>query len=418
MYSTTGWLEKYINNREAYKTTHSSDSIKPEEIAEFDEQKFYEIIQPSGLIYGCPINIPTLENKDIDKLSSKEILKLSLSESLFLCNKQFSDKDINEKDLKDIVDFYQYLFPEITGSYISKLFKITKNNSEKAESFIEKQVNLRTSIDNFWASFFLNSLLFLDVIYFSVWLKSKNKQSNHYIKKEKEEIYMLLLQILAIAIHSDNKVEESEVQFYNLFIKSAKLSKENLIKAKNFLEYPPKLAHVKLKTISSWLLKKYILEIAILSIWTDKEIHDLELKFLRELTQLLDLTQEELDKSMLSVEFFVLNNWDKITYLQGKKNYELVSQKFIESFKRSININKAKLSKEISESKELVALLKKSSEEELNEEEKLLMKNQLIDILKTIPMFVIFLLPGSFFTLPILFKVIPKTVLFPSSFHE
>lgn len=45
------------------------------------------------------------------------------------------------------------------------------------------------------------------------------------------------------------------------------------------------------------------------------------------------------------------------------------------------------------------------------------MRVQLIDILKSIPAFVIIALPGSFLTLPILLKVLPKGA-FPSGFQD
>jgi hypothetical protein len=41
----------------------------------------------------------------------------------------------------------------------------------------------------------------------------------------------------------------------------------------------------------------------------------------------------------------------------------------------------------------------------------------LIDILKTIPTFVIIALPGTFITLPLLIKLLPKSA-FPSAFSE
>lgn len=78
--------------------------------------------------------------------------------------------------------------------------------------------------------------------------------------------------------------------------------------------------------------------------------------------------------------------------------------------------NKKSLLKEIEESKELIFLLKESSQRKLNNEEKEKVKEQLFDICKSIPAFTVFMLPGGAILLPLLIKFIPK--LLPSAFRE
>lgn len=78
--------------------------------------------------------------------------------------------------------------------------------------------------------------------------------------------------------------------------------------------------------------------------------------------------------------------------------------------------NKNSLFKEIEESKELVFLLKESTHRKLNNEEKEKVKEQLLDICKSIPAFTVFMLPGGAILLPLLIKFIPK--LLPSAFRE
>jgi hypothetical protein len=81
-----------------------------------------------------------------------------------------------------------------------------------------------------------------------------------------------------------------------------------------------------------------------------------------------------------------------------------------------IKRNKKRFIKEISESRELMILLAKSTTKELNIEEKKKVKKQLLDICKTVPSLTIFLLPGGGILLPILVKYIPQ--LLPSAFNE
>jgi len=80
--------------------------------------------------------------------------------------------------------------------------------------------------------------------------------------------------------------------------------------------------------------------------------------------------------------------------------------------------NKAKIIREISESRELLELLWKSQGKELSAEEKEKVKAQINDILRTLPSLAIFMIPGGSFILPILLKILPDELLKPSSFRN
>ena len=88
----------------------------------------------------------------------------------------------------------------------------------------------------------------------------------------------------------------------------------------------------------------------------------------------------------------------------------------IQEIKESIHKNKLRLAKEIRESKELLTLLTKSTHKKLTKEEKKKVKNQLLDICKSIPALAVFMLPGGALLLPLLIKLIPDIL--PSSFRE
>jgi len=88
----------------------------------------------------------------------------------------------------------------------------------------------------------------------------------------------------------------------------------------------------------------------------------------------------------------------------------------VQEIKELLHKNKKRLYKELRESKELMLLLSKSTYQKLTEDEKEKIKTQLIDILKGIPAFAIFMLPGGALLLPILIKLIPSIL--PSAFRE
>ena len=78
--------------------------------------------------------------------------------------------------------------------------------------------------------------------------------------------------------------------------------------------------------------------------------------------------------------------------------------------------NKNRLIKELLESGELLKLLTLSTVRDLNTEEKQKVKEQLLDVCKTIPSLTLFLLPGGSLLLPIMVKLIPKML--PSAFND
>jgi len=72
---------------------------------------------------------------------------------------------------------------------------------------------------------------------------------------------------------------------------------------------------------------------------------------------------------------------------------------------------------EVRETHELYALLMKATRHALSAEEKRKVRNQLYDIMKTIPALAIFALPAGGVILPILIRLLPFNLL-PSSFDD
>jgi hypothetical protein len=78
--------------------------------------------------------------------------------------------------------------------------------------------------------------------------------------------------------------------------------------------------------------------------------------------------------------------------------------------------NKDKIALELKESRQLIALIRKSAKEDLNPEEKERMKEQLKDLAKAVPALTIFMLPGGSILMPLLLKALPELV--PSAFRD
>lgn len=228
---------------------------------------------------------------------------------------------------------------------------------------------------------------------------------------------MLLLKVIASAAHANQIIEREERNMFFTFLNSSNLSKAQNKLAKEAFRDGVTLDQIDLRQADTWLLKKYVLELAILMIWSDKVVSTEERAFLSDLATRLGFSEEELDISLIAIESFVIENWKEVYFLQSKHSFQVISETIIQRITFVLKKHKDSIKQEIKESKELWILFEKSKTQPLNAEEKEIMRVQLIDILKSIPAFVIIALPGSFLTLPLLLKVLPKSA-FPSGFQD
>lgn len=90
--------------------------------------------------------------------------------------------------------------------------------------------------------------------------------------------------------------------------------------------------------------------------------------------------------------------------------------KTVEEIKILLHKNKLRLLQELSQSKEAMHLIKKSTYTKLTVEEKEKIKILLLDVCKSIPALAVFLLPGGTLLLPLLVKLIPDIL--PSAFRD
>lgn len=228
---------------------------------------------------------------------------------------------------------------------------------------------------------------------------------------------VLILKIIAVAANADEKLTGEEKNLFQFFLHSAHLSPSRAREATDFLTDIHSLDQISLEHVDSWLLKKYILELAILTIWADKKVESSEKEMVKQLQKKLNLQDEEVEYSMMAIEGFVLENARHIHFLQDKHSFFIVKKMYEQRVGSLINYNKKAIIQEIRESRELWTLMEKGRKNGLTPEEKQKVQTQLLDILKCLPPFIIMALPGTFFTLPMMIKLLPRNA-FPSSFQD
>jgi len=407
--SEKGWLMRYLEFRKQLLINLSSE-IKN---AAHPEQSLYRVIQPTGLMYGQTVGL----SEDSEMWNDKDRMKILLAESLISSSLLFHDKPIKNPDelsgvimktLENIGNFYNHVFPEL-ATPSKTLFGRKKSPLELAEVILDKRTEYsKEQSGNFWVQFFHNSLLFLDIFIFGQWIHTNaDRIVADFFKYEREELRFSVVKVIAAAAHANAEVSPEERKLLEYFLQSAGLPSERKKEAVKIFENGIEVEEINLPTNNSWILKKYFLEIAILTIWADKKVEGAEQGFLKHLCLYMGFNDDDLENSMMAIEGFVLEHWNELDYLQGKQDFQQVSEQFIKRLSKITDKNKNRLMKEVQESEELMQLLKKSKGGELTEEEKAEMQKHLITILKTVPTFVIVSLPQRFLTLPMLLKILP-----------
>jgi len=410
-----GWLKHYLEYRGAMlrELTH-----KRAHQTAHPEHSLYRVVQPTGIMYGHAVG--ETEHPDQASWDEKDRMKVLLAESLVSSSLLFHDKPVTSpeefskailKTLESVTNFYNNIFPEL-ATPTKTLFGKKKSPLDVAEKILDKRIDQTAShYKNFWDSFFHNSLLFLDVFIFGQWIHTNaDKIVADFFRYEREELRFSVVKVITTAAHANKRVEFEERKLFEYFIQSTDLSAEKRKEAQRIFDQGLSIEEINLPAENSWILKKFFLEIAILTTWADRRVEAEEQDYVRRFCRYLNFNDDDLENSLIAVEGFVLEHWEQLSHLQNKKDYNQVSDQFVERVQRVAEKNKSRLAKEIQDSNEVMGLLTKARTNPLTEEEKEKMRTELITILKTIPTFVIISLPQKFLTLPMLLKILPKNL--------
>ncbi|PXX24605.1 LETM1-related biofilm-associated protein [Arenibacter sp. ARW7G5Y1] len=387
--SATGWIDKF-----GYLVKDNNDYIHS-----FEE--LYSLLKSTGFVYGINLDIPPFIIKEVP-LSEDEKAKINLITALYFTYKLKNNDPNFEAFLGHIFMFYKDLGINRI-SFLNK-FLTGKKTSSKLENLLNSRIYLEDNvISKTFNNIITNSLLFIDVLSFKRYLEGETA-----IKEYAQGLEHITINITYHTLNSKekNKNDEKLAQLFAsslTFIESAKQDFDGSYRNELVNKY-------------SRSENRYFLDVACLTVWEDQSLDYTESDFIFGLGRDLGFDQNEIGKSLQDVTGFFQLNTDKIPHL---KDHNLAVQ-FYDSMSKIVNKlilrNSKRLQKELSESKELVTLLSKSTVKDLSPEEKKKVQNQLLDIFKSIPSLAIFILPGGAVLLPIFIKLIPK--LLPSSFDD
>ena len=387
--SASGWINKFGH------LVDKETDIFP------DFERLYQELKRNGFVYGVHLDIPSFIEVE-HTLSEDEIAKINLLTALYFTFR-FEKKGADFTDFVNTVfEYYQAL--EVSRiSFLNKILSGTKTESQ-LEKLIDSRIYLGgNAFNRAFGNSLTNSLLYVDVLIFRVYLQGNISMMEH--------AQLLEYVTINIAYHALNSKETHEKDAKLIQLLASSLTYVNLNEAKFDGTYLDLLNQNFTK-----IEKDYFLDMACLTIWEDKSLDYTESDYIFGLGKDLGKTENEVQSELNFVKNFFDNNKEKIAYLNDKN----LAVQFYEGMSKNVSKlilrNSKRLKKELLESRELLALLSKSTVKDLSAEEKKKVQNQLIDIFKSIPSLAIFMLPGGAVLLPIFIKLIPK--LLPSAFDE
>lgn len=388
--STQGWINKYF-------TEYSFDDTF------YSEETFYTNTRKTGFIFGHVVELEKIAPDELEKMLPVEITKLALLATLFQGYRTVNQNNDSTLFIDKVVAFYEKISPQKPNP-LHKVLPIMMA-SHKLEKIIHARVQTNEDLvtKNF-SHVLTNALLFVDVLAFEKFLKT-DTCSNQYFRKIEE----IVVSVVSISLKTKTGISTHDELLSKLFESSVRYNKFSDIS--NLA-----LDNIDLGYLENVLEKYYVLDLAGISLWSDEKVENEERYFLYSLGEKLHIKKDKVLSSIEFVNQFINKHKHKIPYFTFSNPVKHFYEQTSENVALLIERNKKRLVKEISQSKELVNLLTKSTHKELSPEEKKKVKNQLLDICKSIPSLTIFLLPGGSLLLPILIKFIPKML--PSAFNE
>ena len=294
------------------------------------------------------------------------------------------------------------------------MFFRKETSEEKIEKLLTKRVDIKRKLleNKWWVAGLNNAFVYLDVILFYDFCTQHevNAISNY------SDFAQNALTAITLGTYADGVVSDVQRDLFNVFLASANLADDQRAIAVHKFEKGASLEDFSPIAKSHWLLKRFLMDVSAMTVFANLDTGEEERVFIESLRAFLEIPEDEIDETMMFIENFIIANRNNSDLLKDSAALELVYGSFTNRWKKILGRNKDKLATELSESKELVQLMKKSMKEDLTPEEKEKVKEQLKDIMKSMPAIAVFMIPGGTFLLPMMMKIIPD--LLPSAFKD
>ena len=215
--SANGWIDKFFAKNQDNFIDFQGDYLS-----------FYESCRKTGFIYGYVVNFQLKENLNTTKWSYDEITKVGFLNTLFSVY-SLENKDVNPKDfINSVYQFYNIIQPE-NLNFIKKMLP-EGSHSSRLEKVIDDriQTNQNTISKNF-SHIITNALLFIDVLAFHYYLKN-NELDSDYLKNIESDC----IKIVSLALKTKQNKSKYDELLVKLFENSIRYTKFSTIDSIEF----------------------------------------------------------------------------------------------------------------------------------------------------------------------------------------
>lgn len=425
-FSKKDWLRQYLHLRNNYALKKEYDRLMEMEDPHEPESILYELLQPTGLLYGHPANIPInyksfLRVLRTDKMHTQDKMKVILTES-FLNSGLISPRYQEISQHLDVADallesaifigkFYQAIYPKTSANSSSRLFRRDKKGLELSEYLISMRVEEDKAEKTFWSQFFKSSLLFLDVLYFGQWLHAfKMHEASEKLIEKHQKDRVLIFKIILAAAYANKSLEIEEKQLLQNYLEVAHLDDASHQAALLQLNDGLDISDIDFKSVQSHVMKRHLMELAILTVCADRIINKEEQLFLEKLQKKLKLDDVTFQSSMVAVESFIVEYWQQIQ-VKDENEVNQLGTHLLNRMALMIQAQAPALKQEIHKQPELLKLLIKNQQEKLTAEDRNKIRKGLFEAIKTLPAFSVIGLPKAYLTFPNLMRILPENFL-------
>lgn len=359
-------------------------------------------MRENGFVYGFNAGIPKTLKKTYD-YSPDEIAKINLLFSHYYTFRLIKQNDDFEIFSKHLSTFYKLL--EFQNKSLWRRITGGLDSSGRLEMLLHERVHLGNNmLTRSFQRSIANALLFVDVLAFKAFLNEEEEIKNFATNLENIIMTISFDAGEHIAQYGNESLGQqysalfNESYFFNKPKQSLKKHNKKLLNELNFSE------------------KRYLTDLTSAICYSDYNFTEIDRIFVLKMVKEMQLDEIVADESMLEIQRFYEKNKKIKKQNSGSNpvfNFYDNSSVFISKL---IQRNRSRIVKEIQQSKELMNLLIKSRRKPLSIEEQKRAQLLLLDILKTIPSFAIFMLPGGAILLPLFAKILPN--LLPSSFDD
>jgi len=421
-FSKKGWLKHYLYLRNNYSLKKEYDRLVDKEKNSEPEHILYELLQPTGFLYGYPAEVPIrykafLRALRTEKMNIQDKLRIILTESFLnsgLTSPRYSQIN-GQVDVADalleaaiyIGKFYRSVYPGLFANGSSRFFRREKKGLALSEEVIDLRTDDNNETERFWGHFFKSSLLFLDVLYFGQWIQAfrDEKAALKLTEKHKQDRLLLFKTILAAA-YANKNLEQEEKELINQYLEAAHFDESTLEEARLLLDKGITINYIDFGSVKSTIFKQHLFELAILTVSSDRVINEEEEIFLRELQKQLKLSDITYSSSLIAVESFIVEYWQQAR-MKGQEEISQLGEHLLSQISHAIRAQASAFKKELQQQPELLQLIRKTLNEKPTTDDRNVIRKGLYDIVKSLPAFRSIALPKSYLTYVNLMKALP-----------